>query len=128
MDPTFGVVTLGSFKYSSKAVIVPWELLQDSSINLPQYLGNKLGERVARKQNTDFTAGGGTTLPFGVQVQAALGKTAAATNAITFDEVIDLYHSVDAAYPGRISGSWSTTPSRRTSGSSRTRRTGTCGR
>jgi HK97 family phage major capsid protein len=101
VDPTFGVMTLGSFKYSSKAVIVPWELLQDSSINLPQYLGNKLGERVARKQNTDFTAGAGTTLPFGVQVQAALGKTAAATNAITFDEVIDLYHSVDVAYRSR---------------------------
>ena len=51
------------------------------------------GTRIGRKQNYDFTIGGGTTLPFGVQVQASLGKTAAATNAITFDEVIDLYHS-----------------------------------
>jgi HK97 family phage major capsid protein len=97
-DPTFGVVTLGAFKYSSKAVIVPWELLQDSSINLPIYLGGALGTRIGRKQNNDFTVGAGTTLPFGVQVQASLGKTAAATNAITWDEVIDLYHAVDPAY------------------------------
>jgi HK97 family phage major capsid protein len=97
-DPTFGVVTLGAFKYSSKAVIVPWELLQDSGINLPVYLGQALGTRVGRKQNNDFTAGGGTTLPFGVQTQASLGKTASATNAITWDEVIDLFHSVDIAY------------------------------
>lgn len=100
-DPTFGVVTLGAFKYSSKAVIVPWELLQDSSINLPVYLGTALGTRIGRKQNADFTAGAGTTLPFGVQVQASLGKTAAATNALIWDEVIDLYHSVDIAYRGR---------------------------
>jgi HK97 family phage major capsid protein len=100
-DPLFGVVTLGAFKYSSKAVIVPWELLQDSSINLPVYLGTALGTRIARKQNTDFTVGAGTTLPFGVVTQASLGKTAAATNAITWDEVIDLFHSVDIAYRNR---------------------------
>jgi HK97 family phage major capsid protein len=105
-DPTFGIVNLGAFKYSSKAVIVPWELLQDSNINLPVYLGSKLGARIGRKQNTDFTAGAGTTLPFGVQVQASLGKTAAATNAITWDEVIDLYHSVDIAYRGRPSSAF----------------------
>lgn len=97
-DPLFGQVVLGAFKYSSKAVIVPVELLQDSSINLPQYLGRALGTRIARKQNTDYTVGTGTTLPFGVQVQASLGKTAAATNAITFDELIDLRSAVDPAY------------------------------
>jgi HK97 family phage major capsid protein len=100
-DPTFDVVTLGAFKYGSKAVIVPWELLQDSSINLPVYLGNALGTRIARKQNTDFTVGAGTTLPYGVATQASLGKTATATNAVTWDEIIDLYHSVDVAYRGR---------------------------
>jgi HK97 family phage major capsid protein len=105
-DPAFELVTLGSFKYGSGAVLVSWELLQDSSMNLPVYLGNALGTRIARKQNTDFTVGAGTTLPFGVATQASLGKTAAATNAITFDEVIDLYHSVDIAYRGRPSSAF----------------------
>lgn len=97
-DPTFNTLSLGAFKYSSKAVIVSVELLQDSLIPLPEYLGRRLGERIGRIQNTHFTVGAGTTLPFGVAVQASLGKTAAATNAITFDEIIDLYASVDRAY------------------------------
>lgn len=97
-DPTFNTLTLGAFKYSSKAVIVSVELLQDSLIPLPEYLGRRLGERIGRIQNTHFTTGAGTTLPFGVATRSAHGKTAAATNAITFDEIIDLYHSVDIAY------------------------------
>jgi HK97 family phage major capsid protein len=101
VDPTFGVITLGAFKYSSKAVIVPLELLQDSAINLPVYLGAALGTRIGRKQNSDFTVGGGTTLPWGASIKASLGKTAAATNALTFDDFIDLYHSVDIAYRSR---------------------------
>lgn len=100
-DPTINQTVLGAYKFSSKAVIVSVELLQDAFINLPQFLGRKLGERIGRIQNTYFTTGTGTSEPGGVQVQASLGKTAAATNAITFDEIIDLYHSVDKAYRDR---------------------------
>lgn len=97
-DPTFGVVNLASYKMSSDAVIVPLELLQDSSVNLSAYLGGALGTRIGRIKNTYFTTGSGSSQPGGVQVKASLGKTASATNAITFDEVIDLFHSVDIAY------------------------------
>jgi HK97 family phage major capsid protein len=97
-DPTFSTLTLGAFKYSSKALIVSVELLQDSMIPLPAYLGRRLGERIGRIQNTHFTVGAGTTLPFGVATRASLGKTSAATTAITFDEVLDLQMSVDRAY------------------------------
>jgi HK97 family phage major capsid protein len=101
VDPTFGVLNLGAYKFSSKALIVSVELIQDSFINLPEYLGRKLGERIARVQNTKYTTGTGTGEPNGVQVAAALGKTAAATNAVTFDEVIDLMHATDVAYRDR---------------------------
>lgn len=97
VDPTFGVVNLGAFKFSSKAVIVSWELLQDSFIDLPQFLGQALGRRVGRIQNNKFTAGAGTTEPMGF-VTAATTVAAAATNAITFDEIITLVHAVDPAY------------------------------
>jgi HK97 family phage major capsid protein len=102
-DPVFGQVVLGAHKYSSKAVIVSVELLQDSSINLPQYLGAALGTRIGRIQNTHFTTGTGTGQPKGVVDASSLGKTAAATNAITFDEIIDLTHAVDIAYRNRPS-------------------------
>jgi len=94
-------VTLGAFKYSSKAVLVPVELLQDSFINLPVYLGSKLGERIGRIQATHFATGTGTGEPQGVVDVSSVGKTAAVTNAITFDEIIDLTHSLDIAYRPR---------------------------
>ncbi len=97
-DPSVGVVNLASYKMSSDAVIVSEELLQDSSINLSAYLGSALGTRVGRIKNTYFTTGTGTSQPGGVQVKAALGKTATATNAVTLDEIIDLVHAVDIAY------------------------------
>lgn len=100
-DPVFGQVVLGSFKYSSKAVIVSVELLQDSFLPIPTYLGAKLGTRIGRINNNHFTVGVGTTQPMGIVTAASLGKTAAATNAITWDEVIDLQHSVDIAYRPR---------------------------
>lgn len=97
-DPSFGVVNLAAYKFSSDAVILSMEVLQDSSMNLAQYLGSALGTRIGRIKNTYFTTGSGSSQPGGVQVKASLGKTASATNAITLDEVVDLIHSVDIAY------------------------------
>lgn len=99
-DPSFGVVNLGAFKFSSDAVLISWELLQDSFIDLATFMGTMLGRRIGRIQNTKFTVGAGTTEPKGVITGATVGKTAAATNAFTFDEVIDLVHSLDPAYRG----------------------------
>lgn len=97
-DPTFNQVVLGSYKFSSKAVLVSVELLRDAAINMATYLGRKLGQRIGRIQNTKFTVGTGTNEPNGIVVASTLGKTAAATNTFTFDEIIDLKHSVDVAY------------------------------
>lgn len=97
-DPTFAVVNLGAYKFSSKAVIVSVELLQDSSIDLASYLGTALGRRIGRIQNTKFTVGAGTTEPNGLVVASAAGATSGATNAFTLDDIITLIHSVDMAY------------------------------
>jgi HK97 family phage major capsid protein len=97
-DVTFGQLVLKAFKYSSKQVLVPVELMQDNAINLPQVLGEMLGERIGRIQNTHFTTGAGTTLPFGITVQSVLGVTGAAGGGITYANLVDLEHSVDIAY------------------------------
>jgi HK97 family phage major capsid protein len=92
------VVNLGAFKFSSDAVLVSWELLQDSFIDLSSYLGTALGRRIGRIQNTKFTAGAGTTEPQGIITGAAAGVTAAISTAFTLDEVISLIHTLDPAY------------------------------
>jgi HK97 family phage major capsid protein len=97
-DVTFGQLVLKAFKYSSKQVLVPVELMMDSAVNLPQMLGEMLGERIGRIQNTHFTTGAGTTLPFGITVQTTLGATGAAGGGIAYVDLVNLEHSVDIAY------------------------------
>jgi HK97 family phage major capsid protein len=105
-DPSFDQVVLKPYKFSSKAVIVSVELLQDAAVNLAQYLGRKLGQRIGRIQNNKFTVGTGTNEPKGIVVASALGKTASATNDFEFDELIDLKHSVDPAYRSMPGCGW----------------------
>ena len=97
-DLVFGSRTMGAHMYSSKVVRVPLQLIQDSAFNIESYLGGKLGERLGRKSNTDFTVGAGTTLPFGIVTDARTGVTAAAQAAITYGELIDLMEALDASY------------------------------
>jgi len=98
-DPAVGIVTMKAYKFSSKAVLVSVELLQDANFDLAAYLGRALGTRIARVQNTNFTTGASaTTNPLGFTIGGSNGKTASATNAFTWSEVSDLLHSVDPAY------------------------------
>ena len=99
-DPTFGTLTHSVYKYSSKIVAVPYELLQDSQIDVESFVRNRLAERLGRIQNTHFTTGTGTGQPKGAVVAAALGKTGAngQTTSVIADDLIDLVHSIDPAY------------------------------
>jgi HK97 family phage major capsid protein len=101
-DPVFTSVSLNVFKYSSKIVAVPFELLQDSVINVEQFVVRRLAQRLGRIGNQHFTTGGGTTLPDGVAARASSGKvgTTGQTLTIIYDDLIDLVHSVDPAYRG----------------------------
>lgn len=97
-DTTFGVVTLGAFKYTSRIVRVPYELLQDSAFDMNTFLANKLGERIGRIWAAHLALGTGSGQPNGVGTAATTGVTAAANTAITYANLIDLKHSVDPAY------------------------------
>lgn len=98
VEPTFGAVYWDAYKFSSKPILVPYELLQDSVFNLPQVLGEMLGERLGRITASKHTTGTGASEPKGIVTASTAGKTTAAATAITFDEVKDLIHSIDPAY------------------------------
>jgi len=98
VDPAFAQLVLNAFKYSSKPILMSYELTQDSAFDLGALVGEWLGTRIARIQNDHFTTGAGTTLPKGLTVAAVVGKAAASMTTFTSDEVIDLIHSVDPAY------------------------------
>jgi len=97
-DATFGKKTLSAHAYDTEWVKFSYELAQDSIFNMETLLGGLLGERLGRKANLELTVGDGNGDPLGIVTGSTLGKTATATAAITYDEVIDLVHSVDPAY------------------------------
>lgn len=99
-DVTFGQKNLGAYKYTSKVILVPFELMQDSAFDMESYLAVKLAERIGRITNTHFTTGTGTSQPQGVVTGAVLGKAGATgqTTSISYEDLVDLAHSVNRSY------------------------------
>jgi HK97 family phage major capsid protein len=99
-DVSFGVKSLATFKYSSKVVTIPIELLMDSSVDVEALVRARLATRIARITNDHFTKGTGTGQPNGIVTASTAGKTGATgqTLTVTYDDLVDLQHSVDPAY------------------------------
>jgi len=99
-DTTFGTASLGVFKYSSKSIAIPFELLQDSQIDIESYITGLLRTRLGRITNKHFTIGTGTGQPNGIVTASSVGKTGATgqTASVVYKDLVDLEHSVDPAY------------------------------
>lgn len=99
-DPTFGTLALNVFKFSSKVIAVPIELLQDSSVDIEAFVLKRITDRLGRITNQLFTTGTGSSQPRGLVTASTVGKTGVTgqTTSITYDDLIDLVHSVDPAY------------------------------
>jgi HK97 family phage major capsid protein len=100
-DVTFGQKVFKAYKYSSKIIRIPVELLQDVAINLAEEVGTRLGERLGRIGNRHFTVGTGTAQPQGIVTAATQGVIGGSATAVTYDNLVDLQHSVNPSYrPG----------------------------
>jgi HK97 family phage major capsid protein len=99
-DVTFDTLGLNPYYYTSNQIALPLELIQDSAIDVVGFVVARLATRIARIQNTHFTTGAGTTLPDGIVLKAGVGKigTTGQTLTVTYDDLIDLIHSVNSAY------------------------------
>jgi HK97 family phage major capsid protein len=107
-DVVFGTRTIGAYVYTSLAVLVSLQLLQDSAFNIDQKLPELLGERLGRATAAHFISGTGSSQPEGVATNATIGKTGATgqTLTVTYDDLIDLEHSVDPAYRNSATCRW----------------------
>ncbi len=97
-DVAVGSVNFGAYKFGSKAILVSNELMQDSAFDMETMIADLAGDRIGRIQGARFTTGNGTTQPQGIVTGASAGVTAAGATAITGDDVVRLFHSVDPAY------------------------------
>lgn len=102
----FGTKTLDAYKYTSGVVLVSAELLQDSAIDVEGTVRAAMGERIGRIGNRHLTVGTGSNQPNGIVTAATAVTGVAAAAAITFDNLIDLFHAVDPAYRDDPSTRW----------------------
>jgi HK97 family phage major capsid protein len=99
-DISFGVIAHEIFKYTSKVVTLPVELIQDTSVDILGIVTTRSTQRVGRITNKKFTIGSGSGEPKGAVTAAAAGKvgTTGQTATVIVDDLVDLEHSVDIAY------------------------------
>lgn len=99
-DAAFGNVSMATYKFSSKTVAVPLELLQDSQVDIEAIVTDLLGERLARVRHRMYTVGTGTAQPRGIVTASGVGRVAStgATTTVSYDDLVTLEHSVDPSY------------------------------
>jgi HK97 family phage major capsid protein len=95
-DPQFSTITLGAYKYGFMTQASS-ELLQDSAFDVVGFLARQGGMALGNGIGAALITGTGSAQPKGVDL-ATVGVTAAAVGAVTSGELIDLQHSVLAAY------------------------------
>ncbi|MDX0719702.1 phage major capsid protein [Sinorhizobium medicae] len=105
-EVAFGTKTLEAYKYTSGVVLVSAELLQDSAIDVEGTVRSAMAERIGRIGNRHLTVGTGSSQPNGIITAATAVTGVAAAAAITFDNLIDLFHAVDPAYRDDPSARW----------------------
>ncbi|MDE3810434.1 phage major capsid protein [Sinorhizobium meliloti] len=97
-EVAFGTKTLEAYKYTSGVVLVSAELLQDSAIDVEGTVRSAMAERIGRIGNRHLTVGDGSAKPNGIVTAATAVTGVAAAAALTFDDMIELFHAVDPAY------------------------------
>ncbi len=107
-DPTFGMVTLGAFKYGWTGR-VSRELVTDNGVDLEGYLSMQAGRALGNKFGADLVTGTGTGQPNGFLTNATVGVTGTTTGvsgAPGYDNLVDLFYSVISPYRASSSCYW----------------------
>lgn len=105
-DITFGTTSLSAYTYTSKLIRTSWQVMQDSAFDLDSLIANVAGERLGRILNEHFTTGTGSSQPQGFITGATSGATAEQQNAISYNDLVELQHSVDPAYRNNPKTQW----------------------
>ena len=99
-DTSFGQTTLSAYKLGTM-IKISNELLHDSAFDLASYIAARFGVAMGNAEERAFFTGDGDKKPLGILAEtggAEIGVTAAKDNAITFDEIFDLYYSLKSPY------------------------------
>ncbi|MBL1422438.1 MAG: phage major capsid protein [Alphaproteobacteria bacterium] len=106
-DPVAGSITLEAFKMSTKILAVDESLVQDTGFDLINEILTAMAMRWFRLESRLYTVGTGVAQPKGIVPSAALGHTTDLPAAFTFDDLIDLEHSLDPVIREMAGVAWS---------------------
>lgn len=106
-DPAFNQLVLSAYKYGH-LLQVSYELLEDTSIDLLDYIAMQAGRAAGNALGTRLVTGTGSSQPQGAATASTLGVTGgtAVAGAFTADNLIDLSHAVIAPYRSSPSCGW----------------------
>ena len=96
---TLGQVPIHAYKFSTGVVQFSSELAQDSAFDVASFVKDAMVVRAGRVGNQYLTTGTGASQPDGILT--AIGTSAVTSNAtaaISFDDILNLEHSVDPLY------------------------------
>ena len=98
-NPTFGQKEIDAYKLTD-LIRISVELLQDSAFPLEEYIANEFARAFGIAEEQAFCVGTGSGQPTGIFTAngGMVGVTAAANNAITADELINLVYVLKAPY------------------------------
>ena len=98
-NPTFGQKQIDAYKLTDLCR-VSIELLQDSAFNIEEYIRKEFARAFGIAEEEAFCVGTGTNQPTGIFTDngGTVGVTAAASNAITADEIISLVYALKSPY------------------------------
>lgn len=106
--PSLSRITIPTFEMYSQPKATQ-KLIDDGSINIEQWIAQKVGDKFARLEATAFISGDGTTQPqgilslpagtnFGTQIEQ---KTTGTSATVTADSLIQLFYSLKDEYAKR---------------------------
>lgn len=111
-DATFATVPVTCWKFGSKIITVPIELLQDSQIDVTALVQKRMRDRIGRIQNLKFSqgAGDGSSEPYGLVTSASVGVTGATGQTLTiiYDNLVGMIEAIDYAYQQEGNLTWLT--------------------
>ena len=97
-DAAYTEVVLNAYKASADYMLVPFELMQDSKFDMVSHINELMATRLFRRTESGYTTGSGSAQPTGIDDSSGFGATTDVTVVLDFDDILDLKHSVDAAY------------------------------
>lgn len=74
------------------------DFVHDAAFSLEDYLTERLAENFAKAEDKGFVLGTGEHMPTGILDDTAGAETGITTSVLSFDDVLRLYHSLDAKY------------------------------